>query len=223
MQSCKLWATIFVKLKGEAQSRFWGFDFIETTFEFEEEVGLWVIDFKVCLTSKLLASAFQTRLTSRLGQKTSISYPKWSVEAREGERGQTGSTGASKVVNCALCKERQVVCALLNLRNICFQGWVHMLPLQKKCSINNFILFSWNTTCPFFSSFRVERQLQKWIRHAKCFTMTLWECFLSRARVSRDISWLHFAHRPVQLVEFSNLQVRLCATVKLGNEYWRPQ
>ena len=37
MQSCKLWATIFAKLKGEAQSRFWGFDFTETTFEFEEQ------------------------------------------------------------------------------------------------------------------------------------------------------------------------------------------
>ena len=89
---------------------------------------------------------------------------------------------------------------------------------KKKCSINNLILFSWNTTCPLFSCFRVERQLQKWIRRTKCFTMTLWECFLSRARVSRDISWLHFAHWPVQLVKFSNLQVWLGATVKKGLE-----
>ena len=109
---------------------------------------LGVLDCKaVCLTSKWLASAFQTRLTSRLGRKTSNS--KWSVEAREGERGQTGSTGASKVVNCAVCKERQVVCALLNLRNICFQGWVHMLSLQKEMFHKQLhsLYFSWNTTC----------------------------------------------------------------------------
>ena len=194
MQSCKLWATIFAKLKGEAQSRFLRLRLHRNyvwIWRRGGSLGNWLQslpDFQIA------CKCFSDKTDFQVGAKDFHLLLQVVCWSKGGERGQTGSTGASKVVNCALCKERQVVCAILNLRNICFQGWVHMLPLQKKCSINNFILFSWNTTCPFFSSFRVERQLQKWIRHAKCFTMTLWECFLSRARVSRDISWLHFAH-----------------------------